>query len=152
MRSTSSTSSQATVLGWYDEIVAAVDRVSVGQEIGPAARTAMEALDRHVGRTIGSGSGMLPDATATLAPAEVVSNAAVMMFGGIETSEGMTTSLFWHLLTDPEQLAAVAGRPRRSPATPSTSRCGSSRRPGGSTGTRRPTRSSPAPRSGAAIS
>ena len=96
-----------TVLGWYDEIVAAVDRVSVGKEIGPAARTAMDALDRHVVRTLGRGSGMLSGATATLAPDEVVSNAAVMMFGGIETSEGMTTSLFWHLLTNPEQLAAV---------------------------------------------
>ena len=29
-----------TVLGWYDEIVAAVDRVSVGGEIGPNARSA----------------------------------------------------------------------------------------------------------------
>ena len=38
---------------------------------------------------------------------EVVSNAAVMMFGGIETSEGMTTTPFWHLLTNPEQLAAL---------------------------------------------
>jgi cytochrome P450 len=30
-----------------------------------------------------------------------------MMFGGIETSEGMTTSLFWHLLTTPGALEAV---------------------------------------------
>ena len=30
-----------------------------------------------------------------------------MMFGGIETSEGMTTSVFWHLLTNPDGLAAV---------------------------------------------
>jgi cytochrome P450 len=30
-----------------------------------------------------------------------------MMFGGIETCEGMTTTLFWHLLTNPEQLATV---------------------------------------------
>jgi cytochrome P450 len=37
----------------------------------------------------------------------VVSNAAVMMFGGIETSDGMTTNLFWHLLTNPDQLAAL---------------------------------------------
>ncbi|MBA2701647.1 MAG: cytochrome P450, partial [Chloroflexi bacterium] len=42
-----------------------------------------------------------------MSPAEVVSNAAVMMFGGIETSEGMTTTLFWHLLTHPDQLAAL---------------------------------------------
>jgi cytochrome P450 len=95
------------VLGWYDEIVAAVDRVSTGGEIGPGARAAVSALGRHVASTIEHGAGVLAAATATLAPAEVVSNAAVMMFGGIETSEGMTTTLFWHLLTNPEQLAAL---------------------------------------------
>jgi cytochrome P450 len=57
------------------------------------------------------GTGVLADATATLASAEVVSNAAVMMFGGIETSEGMTTSLFWHLLSQPGQLAALRADP-----------------------------------------
>ena len=50
---------------------------------------------------------MLAAATGTLAAAEIASNAAVMMFGGIETSEGMTTTLFWHLLTNPDQLAAL---------------------------------------------
>jgi cytochrome P450 len=96
------------VLGWYDEIVAAVDRVSAGGEIGEGARDAFAALAHHVGGTIDHGSGVLAQATATLTPTEVVSNAAVMMFGGIETSEGMTTTLFWHLLTNPDQLAAVA--------------------------------------------
>ena len=95
------------LLGWYDEIVAAVDRVSAGGEIGPGARAAVDALGRHVAGTIERGSGVLAQATVTLAPAEVVSNAAVMMFGGIETSEGMTTTLFWHLLTNPDQLAAL---------------------------------------------
>jgi cytochrome P450 len=95
------------VLGWYDEIVAAVDRVSAGGEIGPNAPEAFAALDRHVGATIDRGSGVLAAATATLRPAEVVSNAAVMMFGGIETSEGMTTSLFWHVLATPGALDAV---------------------------------------------
>jgi len=97
----------AVVLGWYDEIVAAVDRVSAGGEIGLRARDAVASLDRHVVETMGHGDGVLAQATATLAPPEVVSNAAVMMFGGIETSEGMTTSLFWHLLTTPGALDAV---------------------------------------------
>ena len=97
----------AAVLGWYDEIVAAVDRVSVGGEIGPRAEAAVRTLERHVSSTIGRGGGVLAEATATLSPAEVVSNAAVMMFGGIETGEGMTTNLFWHLLTSPDQLAAL---------------------------------------------
>jgi cytochrome P450 len=95
------------VLGWYDEIVAAVDRVSVGGEIGSRARDAVSALGGEVAGTIEHGRGVLADATATLARPEIVSNAAVMMFGGIETSEGMTTSLFWHLLSDPDQMATV---------------------------------------------
>jgi cytochrome P450 len=97
----------ATVLGWYDEIVAAVDRVSVGGEIGPDARAAVAALASHVSGTIDQERGVLAEAAHTLAEPEVVSNAAVMMFGGIETSEGMTTSVFWHLLTNPDALAAV---------------------------------------------
>jgi len=96
-----------TVLGWYDEIVAAVDRVSAGGEVGPRALAAVGTLESHVTATIRRGSGVLAEATATLAPFEVVSNAAVMMFGGIETGEGMTTNLFWHLLTNPDQLAAL---------------------------------------------
>jgi cytochrome P450 len=95
------------ILGWYDEIVAAVDRVSAGQEVGRGARAAVDALGRHVAGAIDGGIGVLVQATATLTPAEVVSNAAVMMFGGIETSEGMTTTLFWHLLSNPGQLAAL---------------------------------------------
>lgn len=97
----------ATVLAWYDEIVAAVDRVSAGGEVGPAGRQAVESLARHVARTVSEGDGVLARATATLTTPEVVSNAAVMMFGGIETSEGMTTTLFWHLLTNPDQLARL---------------------------------------------
>jgi cytochrome P450 len=99
--------SPATVLGWYDEIVAAVDRVSVGGEIGPDARAAVSALAKHVAGTIEQERGVLAEAAHTLAEPEVVSNAAVLMFGGIETSEGMTTSVFWHLLTNPDQLAAL---------------------------------------------
>ena len=76
---------------------------------GPRRTLAMAALDRHVRATIDGGAATAcsrrrrPRST----PAEVVSNAAVMMFGGIETSEGMTTTLFWHLLSSPDQLAAV---------------------------------------------
>ena len=95
------------VLGWYDEIVAAVDRVSAGGSIGESAREAVEALGRHVAGSLEDGHGVLSVSTATLATSEIVSNAAVIMFGGIETCEGMTTSLFWHLLTNPDQLAAV---------------------------------------------
>jgi len=96
-----------TVLAWYDRIVAAVDRVSAGGEVDAAAREAFGALGSHVTGSLDRGEGILTGATATLSRDEVVSNAAVMMFGGIETSEGMTTSLFWHLLSNPGALEAV---------------------------------------------
>jgi cytochrome P450 len=95
------------VLGWYDEIVAAVDRVSAGGPVGERARHAVASLDAHVGDSMERGAGVLARARQTLTRSEVVSNAAVMMFGGIETSEGMTTSLFWHVLATPGALDAV---------------------------------------------
>jgi len=96
-----------TVLDWYDRIVAAVDRVSAGGEVDAAAREAFAALGSHVAGSLDRDEGILTGATATLSRDEVVSNAAVMMFGGIETSEGMTTSLFWHLLSNPGALEEV---------------------------------------------
>ncbi len=47
-----------------------------------------------------------------LAIPEVVSNAAVLMFGGIETTDAMIANVMLHLLADPEQLAAVRADPR----------------------------------------
>jgi len=96
-----------TVLDWYDRIVAAVDRVSAGGEVDAAAREAFAALGSHVAGSLDRDEGILTGATATLSRDEVVSNAAVMMFGGIETSEGMTTSLFWHLLSNVGALEEV---------------------------------------------
>jgi cytochrome P450 len=95
------------ILGWYDEIVAAVNRVSLGGAIGPDASAAVTALGRSVAATLERGDGVMAAATGTLTGPEVASNAAVMMFGGIETSEGMTTTLFWHVLTHPDQLVAL---------------------------------------------
>jgi cytochrome P450 len=46
----------------------------------------------------------------------VVANAAVLMFGGIDTTEGMITNAALHLLGEPEQLAMVRADPRLLPA------------------------------------
>ena len=48
---------------------------------------------------------------AGLSPDEIVSNAAVLMFGGIETTEGMITNAAWHLLGHRDQLALVLADP-----------------------------------------
>ncbi len=97
----------STVLGWYDAIVNAVDQISSGEEPGTAGSEAFGSLGNAVERSIGAGDSLLTEAASQLSVTEVVSNAAVMMFGGIETSEGMTANLLWHLLTNPDQLEAV---------------------------------------------
>jgi cytochrome P450 len=106
----------AEVLGWYDAIVGSVTEITAGR--GPteagrrgfeALRAAMEpALERApetslVAAAAGSAGG--------LARGEVISNAAVMLFGGIETTEGMIANAISHLLAHPAQLAAVRGDP-----------------------------------------
>jgi cytochrome P450 len=101
------------VLGWYDAIVASVTEITAGR--GPteagrrgfeALRAAMEpALDRAPETSLvaaaaaGDAGGLGRD--------EVVSNAAVLLFGGIETTEGMIANAIAHLLAHPDQLAAV---------------------------------------------
>ena len=50
-------------------------------------------------------------AAAALTTAEVISNAAVIMFGGIETTEGMISNVILHLLQHPGQLALVREDP-----------------------------------------
>lgn len=96
-----------TLLGWYDTIVAEVDRISSGAIASGDGQEAVAQMGVEVRYSSEHRNGLLTAARAQLSDEEVLSNAAVMMFGGIETSEGMTTSLFWHLLTNPEQLQMV---------------------------------------------
>jgi cytochrome P450 len=69
-------------------------------------------LGRSVAGSVDHGGNVLAEAGGSLTGPEVASNAAVMMFGGIETAEGMTTSLFWHVLSHPAALEAI----RRDPS------------------------------------
>ncbi len=50
---------------------------------------------------------VLTAAAESLTPGEVVSNAAVLLFGGIETTEGMICNAVWFLLRDAAALRAV---------------------------------------------
>jgi cytochrome P450 len=85
------TADTSAMLGWYDAIVASVTGVAAGKPPSEAGAAAFESLRDTVEPALGS--------AAQLSSAEVVSNAAVMMFGGIETTEGMIANLLWHLLT-----------------------------------------------------
>lgn len=61
--------------------------------------------------TAGNGNSGGGAAAPALTTAEVISNAAVIMFGGIETTEGMISNVILHLLRHPGQLALVREDP-----------------------------------------
>jgi cytochrome P450 len=108
----------AVILSWYDSIVAAVS--AQAGDAGPSPRKAelqaagAEAFERlktslETVITRADGKSLLATAAGAggLHGAEVVSNAAVLMFGGIETTEGMICNAVLHLLGHPDQLREV---------------------------------------------
>jgi cytochrome P450 len=103
----------ATVLSWYDAIVRSVSDITTGHEAGPAGAAAYAQLRAAVETTVadGAGSSLLAGAAGRLTLPEVASNAAVLMFGGIETTEAMITNALLHLLRHPDQLALVRADP-----------------------------------------
>jgi cytochrome P450 len=101
----------AALLAVYDRIVAAVNDVSNGGDVGADGRAAFGALADELRAVIGVAGTLVHEVARSLAVNEVVSNAAVFLFGGIETSEGMTTNAVHHLLADSEQWAMVVRDP-----------------------------------------
>jgi cytochrome P450 len=101
------------VLGWYDAIVAAVTEVTAGGAVPAAGRAAFAELQAAIEPALdrGSGSSLLADAAGGLERPAVISNAAVMLFGGIETTEGMIANAIVHLLSNPDALALVTVDP-----------------------------------------
>ncbi len=114
------------ILAWYDAIVAAVSELAgaPGAEPGAAGMAAFSQLAERLRGVIAADD---PDQSLLAAAAqhvgrsgalstdEAVSNAAVLMFGGIETTEGMITNAAWHLLGHPDQLRLVRGDPELLP-------------------------------------
>jgi cytochrome P450 len=96
------------VLGWYDAIVNSVTEITAGRGPTPDGEAAFAALSERLKRVISdrSGDSLLSAAAAssTLTHREIVSDAAVLLFGGIETTEGMIANAALMLLRRPEQL------------------------------------------------
>lgn len=92
---------------WYGRIVEGVEEISAGQPLSDDARQAFAQLSEAVEASIREGRSLVADAAEDLTTEETVSNAAVILFGGIETSEGMIANLLWHVLGAPDQLARI---------------------------------------------
>jgi cytochrome P450 len=129
------------ILNWYDAIVAAVTELTGAPAGGAASGSAAAGADafgllaarlKAVITTAGGSSllaaaaregasgepadierstGSGPGSSGGLSTSAAVSNAAVLMFGGIETTEGMICNAVLHLLSEPAQLAEVMADP-----------------------------------------
>ena len=101
---------QEQMLAWYTAIVEAVVGVSAGRDVPPEGVAAVADLRRQVDRTVEEAGASLLSAvagTGTLDRTEVFSNTAILLFGAIETSQGMTSNALWHLLSHPDQMEEV---------------------------------------------
>ena len=107
-----------SVLGWYDTIVEAVTRVTAGEPVSAPGRAAFDALRENLlpsleqspeTSLLAAASGL----SAGLSADQIISNAAVLLFGGIETTEGMIANAIYHLLNEPEWIAIVLENPER---------------------------------------
>lgn len=104
------------VLGWYDRIVAAVTDITAARPPGAAGRDAYASLSAALGPALDRepAASLLAAAASEAGGLErerVISNAAVLLFGGIETTEAMIANAVWHLLCHPDQLALVKASP-----------------------------------------
>jgi cytochrome P450 len=69
--------------------------------------------DAAAGADSDAGADTGADSASALSHEQIVSNAAVLLFGGIETTEGMIVNVVLHLLQRPELLAQVQDDPGR---------------------------------------
>jgi cytochrome P450 len=104
-----------SVLRWYDSIVAAVTEITAGHGLPASGEQAFGALRERLIEVIGSSeeSSLLAQVAgdSALTDDQIVSNAAVLLFGGIETTEGMIANAALALLQRPEQMTAVRADP-----------------------------------------
>ncbi|HEX6469708.1 MAG TPA: cytochrome P450 [Streptosporangiaceae bacterium] len=103
-----------TVRSWYEAFVAAISGITAGRadELGAAHQRAYAELRAGVEAALAAGEPSLLVAAGRVLPiADVVANAAVLMFGGIDTTEGMITNAVRHLLSHPDQLDLVRAEP-----------------------------------------
>ena len=106
-------------LEWYRAIVAEVTDISAGLPRSGEGAAAFDELGRALGPVLGREPDSLLACAASeggLTTQEVVSNAAVLLFGGIETTDGMIANLLHHVLSSDGAVAELRRSPELVPA------------------------------------
>ena len=100
------------VLTWYSHISEAIVGLAEGRPIPDACRSAVADVADRVDETVSKGASEFLQSLkddGSLRPDELGPATIVLMFGAIETSEGMTANALWHLLSHPATLRRVQG-------------------------------------------
>lgn len=110
----------AEALAWYAAIVAEVTAITAGRPPDGRGREAFACLRASVEPALDRDAGTSLVAAAAgeaggLSRGQVASNAAVLLFGGIETTEAMIANAFLHLLANDDQRALVEHDPTLLP-------------------------------------
>lgn len=114
-----------TLVAMYAEISAAVSALSAGAALPASGAAAADRLRDAVLSVMGHDGGSVLHAaagTGELAAHEVASDAAVLLFGGIDTTEAMLLNALLALVREPDALDAVRERAVRLPPRRSRSR------------------------------
>ncbi|HJR90826.1 MAG TPA: cytochrome P450 [Acidimicrobiia bacterium] len=98
----------ADLLGWYDGIVGAVHAVTEGEALPASGPEAYAALHTAVSARLDESALLaVVGSNGDLTVDEIVANVAVLLFGGVVTSESATAIAFQFILADPEVAGAV---------------------------------------------
>lgn len=100
------------LLAWYRKISDAIVGLTTGRPLSTEAAAAVAGIHGAVEAGVTDGSSAVLSAVASaeaLRPEEIPAAASVVLFGAIETSEGMTANLLWHLLSHPDLAERARG-------------------------------------------
>lgn len=98
------------ILGWYQEIVDAVHAVTAGRDLPASGQEAVAELGEAVTSGASNSRFLAPISHAdSLTPDEIASNVAVLLFGGIVTTESSVAIAFRYLLDEPDLLRRIRG-------------------------------------------
>lgn len=106
----------AELLGWYTHIVRAVADLTAGMAIPESGRQACLSLSAAVRTAVSFGDGAsflgrIAASAGALTTSEILSNTAVLLFGGIETTEAMIANLLCHLSQQPDLTSGLRADP-----------------------------------------
>ena len=103
----------AAALAWYAAIVEAVTEITAGRAPGPSGARACDALRASLQPAFDRdpATSLVAAAAGSLSRGEVESNAAVLLFGGIETTEATIANVLLHVLSDEHERALVRADP-----------------------------------------